>query len=39
MKEYQKPLLTVLELTADESLAAAKYSEPTVEDTDKDLSV
>lgn len=39
MKQYQKPLLEMMELTADEALAAVKYSEPTVEDTDSDLSV
>lgn len=39
MKTYQKPLLEVLELTADASLAAVIYSEPSVEDNDDDLSV
>lgn len=39
MKTYQKPLLEVLELTADEALAAVIRSEPTVEDNDDDLSV
>lgn len=39
MKNYQKPILTVLELTADAALAAVIQSEPTVEDNDGDLSV
>ena len=39
MKQYTKPLLDVLELTADETLAAVVRSEPTVEDNDDDLSV
>lgn len=39
MKTYQKPLLEVLELTADEALAAVIQSEPTIEDNDDDLSV
>ena len=39
MKTYQKPLLEVLELIADEALAAVVQSEPTVEDTDEELSV
>ena len=41
MKTYQKPLLEVLELAADEALAAVIQSEPTVEDnqTDDELSV
>ncbi len=39
MKTYQKPLLSVLELTSDEALAAVIQSEPTVEDNDDDLSV
>ena len=34
MKTYQKPLLEVMELTADEALAAVVQSEPTVEDDD-----
>ncbi len=38
MKQYQKPLLEVLELAADEALAAVVRSEPTVEDNDDDLS-
>ncbi len=32
MKNYQKPLLEVLELVADEALAAVISSEPMVED-------
>ena len=32
MKTYQKPLLEVMELTADEAMAAVVQSEPTVED-------
>ncbi len=32
MKKYVKPLLEVLELTADEALAAIVNSEPEVED-------
>ena len=39
MKTYTKPLAEVLELTADEELAAVIRSEPTVEDNDEDLSV
>ncbi len=39
MKQYTKPLMDVLELTADEALAAVVQSEPTVEDNDDDLSV
>jgi hypothetical protein len=39
LKEYCKPLLEVLELTADEALAAVVQSEPTVEDDDGDLAV
>ncbi len=39
MKSYSKPLLEVLELAADEALAAIIQSEPTVEDNDDDLSV
>ena len=39
MKTYEKPFLSILELTADESLAAVVQSEPTVEDNDEDLSV
>lgn len=39
MKQYITPLLEVLELTADEALAAVIQSEPTVEDNDEDLSV
>ena len=39
MKQYITPLLEVLELTADEALAAVVQSEPTVEDNDEDLSV
>ena len=38
MKQYITPLLEVLELTADEALAAVIQSEPTVEDNDEDLS-
>lgn len=34
MKTYQKPLLEVLELTADEAIAAVVQSEPIVEDDD-----
>lgn len=34
MKRYTKPFLEVLELTADEALAAVVQSEPTVEDDD-----
>ena len=34
MKRYTKPSLDVLELTADEALAAVIRSEPTVEDDD-----
>ncbi len=39
MKRYTKPSLNVLELMADEALAAVIQSEPTVEDNDDDLSV
>ena len=39
MKQYTAPLLEVLDLTADETLAAVVQSEPTVEDNDEDLSV
>ncbi len=39
MKQYTKPLLDVLELTAEEALAAVIQSEPTVEDNDDDLTV
>ncbi len=39
MKQYNAPLLEVLNLTADEALAAVIQSEPTVEDNDDDLSV
>lgn len=39
MKLYVKPFLEVLELMADEALAAVVRSEPTVEDNDDDLSV
>ncbi len=39
MKQYTKPLVDVLELTADEALAAVIQSEPTVEDNDDDLTV
>ena len=39
MKAYVKPLLEVMELIADEALAAVIQSEPTVEDNDDDLSV
>lgn len=39
MKTYQKPLLSVLEFTGDEAIAAVIQSEPTVEDNDDDLSV
>lgn len=39
MKRYTKPSLDVLELTADEAIAAVVQSEPTVEDNDDDLSV
>ena len=39
MKRYTKPSLDVLELMADEALAAVIQSEPTVEDNDDDLSV
>ena len=38
MKQYTKPLLEVLELMADEALAAVIQSEPTVED-NEELSV
>lgn len=34
MKEYQKPTLETMVLTADEALAAVIRSEPTVEDDD-----
>ena len=34
MKPYVQPQLAVLELTADEALAAVIRSEPTVEDDD-----
>lgn len=34
MKMYTKPLLEVLELTADEALAAVIQSDATVEDKD-----
>lgn len=34
MKHYTKPLAEVLELTADDALAAVIRSEPTVEDND-----
>ena len=37
MKLYEKPFISVLELTADEALAAVIQSEPPVEDND-DLS-
>ena len=37
MKTYRKPLLEVLELAADEALAAVIQSEPVVEDTDEDI--
>ena len=36
MKFYVKPELDVLELTADEALAAIVQSEPTVEDNEDD---
>ena len=39
MKQYITPLLEVLELTADDAIAAVVQSEPTVEDNDEDLSV
>ena len=39
MKTYIAPLAEVLELTADEALAAVIQSELTVEDNDDDLSV
>ena len=39
LKQYMKPSLEVLELMADEALAAVIQSEPTVEDNDDDLSV
>ncbi len=39
MKRYTKPSLDVLELMADEALAAVIQSEPTIEDNDDDLSV
>ncbi len=38
MKQYTKPSVEVLELLADEALAAVVRSEPTVEDNDDDLS-
>ena len=34
MKEYQKPTLETMALTADEELEAVIRSEPTVEDDD-----
>lgn len=37
MKQYETPCVTVLELQADETLAAAIKSEPIVEDNDDDL--
>ena len=37
MKEYLKPSIEVMELLADEALAAVIQSEPTVED-NEDLS-
>ena len=37
MKQYTKPAVEVLELLADEALAAVVQSEPTVED-NEDLS-
>lgn len=36
MKPYIRPELDVLELTADEALAAIVQSEPTVEDNEDD---
>lgn len=39
MKQYVTPFVEVLELMADEALAAVVRSEPTVEDNDDDLSV
>ena len=32
MKQYTKPVVEILELTADEALAGVVQSEPTVED-------
>ena len=39
MKVYQTPELELWVLCADEALAAVVQSEPTVEDTDENLSV
>ncbi len=38
MKLYTTPSVEILDLTADEALAAVVQSEPTVEDNDDDLS-
>ncbi len=38
MKQYQTPIVEVLELTADTSIAGAIYSEPIVEDLEESLS-
>ncbi len=39
MKTYVAPEVEILNLLADEALAAVIQSEPTVEDNDDDLSV
>ena len=39
LKQYVNPSVEILELFANESIAAVIQSEPTVEDNDDDLSV